>query len=82
MNRLKLDHPALQVALCSLAHNIGTPGSRITHVRRVERLRAEGFSKADPACTPGPIGLPMGAKMPEEIAVSILAQIIQAQRGI
>lgn len=78
----KLDDPALRVALRSPARYIGALGSRTTHARRLERLRAEGFSEADLARIHGPIGLPIGAKTPEEIAVSILAQMIQVQRSI
>lgn len=78
----KLDDPALRVALRSPARYIGALGSQATHARRLERLRAEGFSGADLARIHGPIGLPIGAKTPEEIAVSILAQIIQVQRKV
>lgn len=77
----RLDDPALRVALRSPARYIGALGSRAAHARRLERLRAEGFSEADLARIHGPIGLPIGAKTPEEIAVSILAQIIQVQRS-
>ncbi|MCS6881776.1 MAG: XdhC family protein [Oscillochloridaceae bacterium] len=76
----RLDDPALRVALRSPARYIGALGGRAAHARRLERLRAEGFSEADLARVHGPIGLPIGAKTPEEIAVSILAQIIQVQR--
>ncbi len=77
----KLDDPALRVALRSPARYIGALGSPTTHQKRLERLRAEGFTEAELARIHGPIGLSIGAKTPEEIAVSILAQIIKAQRG-
>ncbi|HMQ32671.1 MAG TPA: XdhC/CoxI family protein [Chloroflexaceae bacterium] len=77
----KLDDPALRVALRSPARYVGALGSPTTHQKRLERLRAEGFAEAELARIHGPIGLTIGARTPEEIAVSILAQIIQAQRG-
>ncbi|NCC35561.1 MAG: xanthine dehydrogenase, partial [Chloroflexia bacterium] len=72
----KLDDPALRVALQSPARYIGALGSSKTHARRLERLRAEGFDEASLSRIKGPIGLPIGAKTPEEIAVSILAELI------
>jgi xanthine dehydrogenase accessory factor len=77
----KLDDPALRVALRSSARYIGALGSPSTHARRLERLRAEGFDEPSLNRIHGPIGLPIGAKTPEEIALSILAQIVRVQRG-
>ncbi|WP_322512257.1 XdhC/CoxI family protein [Chloroflexus sp.] len=78
----KLDDPALRVALRSPARYIGALGSPKTHARRLERLAAEGFTAEELARIHGPIGLPIGAKTPEEIALSILAEIVQvARRG-
>ncbi|WP_322493600.1 XdhC/CoxI family protein [Chloroflexus sp.] len=78
----KLDDPALRVALRSPARYIGALGSPKTHARRLERLVAEGFTAEELARIHGPIGLPIGAKTPEEIALSILAQVVQvARRG-
>ncbi|NTV62637.1 MAG: XdhC family protein [Oscillochloris sp.] len=77
----KLDDPALRVALASPARYIGALGSTKTHAKRLERLRTEGFSDEQLARIHGPIGLPIGAKTPEEIAVSILAQIINVQHS-
>lgn len=77
----KLDDPALRVALRSPARYIGALGSPSTHAKRLERLRAEGFADAELARINGPIGLPIGAKTPEEIALSILAEAVKAQRG-
>ena len=73
----KLDDPALAAALSSPAFYIGALGSRRTHDRRLERLRAQGFDDVTLARIHGPVGLDIGAKSPAEIAVSILAQIIQ-----
>lgn len=78
----KLDDPALRVALRSPARYIGALGSPKTHARRLERLAAEGFTAEELARIHGPIGLPIGAKTPEEIALSILAEVVQvARRG-
>ena len=77
----KLDDPALAAALASPAFYIGALGSRRTQERRLERLRAQGFDAAALARINGPVGLDIGAKSPAEIAVSILAQIIQVRRA-
>ena len=74
----KLDDPALEAALRSPAFYIGCLGSKKTHAARLERLGARGASGLDRLH--GPVGLPLGAKSPAEIAVSILAQIIAALR--
>jgi xanthine dehydrogenase accessory factor len=70
----KLDDPALQLALASPAFYIGALGSKTNQARRLQRLGA-GEGRIH-----GPIGLDIGAKLPEEIAISILAEIIQALR--
>jgi len=77
----KIDDPALAAALRSDAFYVGALGSRKTQAARRERLRAQGFS--DPALSRihGPVGLPIGARSPGEIAVSILSQIVGALRG-
>jgi xanthine dehydrogenase accessory factor len=71
----KFDDPALAAALKSPAFYIGALGSRTTHARRLERLKAQGFSEADLARIHGPIGLDIGARSPAEIAVAILAEM-------
>lgn len=77
----KLDDPALAAALASPAFYIGALGSRRTQGKRLERLRAQGFDAAALGRIHGPVGLDIGAKSPAEIAVSILAQIIQVRRA-
>jgi xanthine dehydrogenase accessory factor len=77
----KLDDPALAAALASPAFYIGALGSRRTQDKRLERLRAQGFDAAALARIHGPVGLDIGARSPAEIAVSILAQIIQVRRA-
>jgi len=77
----KLDDPALIAALRSPAFYVGALGSRKTHGRRLERLRAEGFDDAVLARLHAPVGLPIGALSPGEIAVSIMAEIVATLRG-
>lgn len=76
----KLDDPALAVALKSEAFYIGALGSTRTHAKRLDRLRAEGFTEAELARIHGPAGLSIGAKSPAEIAVSIMAQVTERLR--
>lgn len=76
----KIDDPALLHALSRDCFYIGTLGSRKTHARRVERLKKAGLSDADIARIHAPIGLPIGAVSPAEIAVAIMAEITQALR--
>jgi xanthine dehydrogenase accessory factor len=74
----KLDDPALAAALASPAFYIGALGSRRTHAKRLERLAQAGLSEAS-ARIHAPVGLDLGGRAPAEIAVAILAQIIQAR---
>jgi xanthine dehydrogenase accessory factor len=76
----KIDDPALLHALSRECFYIGALGSRKTHGRRVERLRARGVGDADIARIHAPIGLDIGAVSPAEIAVSIMAQITERLR--
>jgi xanthine dehydrogenase accessory factor len=72
----KLDDPALIVALASPAFYIGALGSRRTHAQRMERLREAGLESQSGRIR-SPVGLDLGGRSPAEIAVSILAEIIQ-----
>ena len=74
----KIDEPALQAALESEAFYIGALGSHKNHAKRTQRLAALGFDKKTLSRIAGPVGLPLGGRSPAEIAVAILAQIIQA----
>lgn len=76
----KLDDPALHVALRSGAFYIGALGSKRTHAARCARLQEAGFDADDIARIAGPVGLDIGAAGPAEIAVSVLAQMIQTLR--
>ncbi|MBX9777136.1 MAG: XdhC family protein [Xanthobacteraceae bacterium] len=71
----KIDDPALVHALSRDCFYIGALGSRKTHGRRLERLKGQGFSDADLARIHAPIGLPIGAVSPAEIAVAIMGEI-------
>jgi xanthine dehydrogenase accessory factor len=77
----KLDDPGLVAALASPAFYVGCLGSRKTHASRLARLGELGLDAAALARLRGPVGLPIGASSPGEIAVSILAEIIAALRG-
>jgi xanthine dehydrogenase accessory factor len=77
----KFEEPLLPILLRSDARYIGVIGSRKTQIERRERLLASGFSESDLQRLSGPIGLDLGAVTPEEIAVSILAEIIARQHG-
>lgn len=76
----KLDDPAILAALDSPASYIGALGSPTTHAKRLERLRESGVSEEQLARLHAPIGLKIGARTPEEIAVSIIAEVVAARR--
>ncbi len=75
----KIDEPALQAAMDSNAFYIGALGSKSNHTKRLKRLAALGYSKEQLSRVHGPIGLPLGGRSPPEIAVAILAQVIQSR---
>lgn len=77
----KIDDFPLAEALRRGCFYVGALGSRKTHASRLERLKAEGFADEALARINGPIGLHIGAAGPAEIAVAILAQIIEALRS-
>ncbi|MBX3567617.1 MAG: XdhC family protein [Rhizobiaceae bacterium] len=74
------DHP-LKAALDAGCFYVGALGSRKTHAARVERLRAAGATDTQIARIHAPIGIDIGAVSPQEIAVAIIAQIVQALRS-
>ena len=77
----KLDDPALQEALRSNAFYVGALGSKKTHAARLQRLTDAGFSEETTTRIRGPVGLSIQARSPAEIAVSILAQIVETLRA-
>jgi xanthine dehydrogenase accessory factor len=77
----KFDVPLLEVALRTPAGYIGAMGSRRTHDDRIARLREVGMTDDELARLRSPIGLDLGARTPEETAVSIAAELIQLRWG-
>jgi xanthine dehydrogenase accessory factor len=77
----KLDDPALDRALKSLAFYIGSLGSRRTHAARLKRLRDLGHTDDAMARIKGPVGLNIEAVTAPEIALSIIAEIVAVRRG-
>jgi xanthine dehydrogenase accessory factor len=76
----KIDDYPIAAALKAGCFYVGALGSRKTHAGRLQRLGAEGLGEADLQRIKAPIGLPIGAASPAEIAVSILAEIIDTLR--
>jgi xanthine dehydrogenase accessory factor len=76
----KIDDPALTHALKRDCFYIGALGSKKTHARRVERLKAQGISEAEIGRIHSPIGLAIGAVSPAEIAVAIIGEITAGLR--
>tara|TARA_B100001142_G_C14265937_1_gene628923 strand:- start:506 stop:1198 length:693 start_codon:yes stop_codon:yes gene_type:complete len=72
----KLDDSALYAALNSKAFYIGSLGSKKTHNARIERLKIAGFNEDAIKNIHGPVGLSIGAKSPQEIAISIMSELI------
>ncbi|MGA5039748.1 XdhC family protein [Streptomyces capoamus] len=77
----KFDVPLLKEALRRPAAFVGAMGSRRTHEDRARRLRSEGVTEGELSRLRSPIGLDLGARTPEETALSIVAEIVAARRG-
>jgi xanthine dehydrogenase accessory factor len=77
----KFDVPVLEVALAHPLGYVGAMGSRRTHDDRLKRLREAGVGETALARLASPIGLDLGARTPEETAVSIAAEIIAGRWG-
>lgn len=78
----KLDNPALAVALSSRARYIGALGSKRTHAKRVDSLRELGVAEESLERIHAPVGVDLGGRRPEEIALAIAAQMVQARHGL
>jgi xanthine dehydrogenase accessory factor len=76
----KFDIPLLQVALETPAGYIGAMGSRRTNDARADRLKAEGVTDEQLARVKAPIGLDIGSRTPEEVAIAVAAQIVDTFR--
>jgi len=77
----KFDVPLIEAALALPVAYVGAMGSRLTHDRRVAKLRERGLDDKALAELHSPIGLDLGASSPEETAVSILAEVLALQSG-
>jgi xanthine dehydrogenase accessory factor len=77
----KFDVPAIVSALATDVGYLGAMGSRRTHAERVARLKEAGVTDDELARVLAPIGLDIGARTPEETAVSICAEIIALRTG-
>ena len=77
----KFDIPLLELALRLPVAYVGAMGSRRTHLERNERLREAGVPEGRLAALHSPIGLDLGARTPEETALSIAAEIVAERRG-
>jgi xanthine dehydrogenase accessory factor len=77
----KFDVPVLEIALRTKAGYIGAMGSRRTHDDRLKRLREAGLTEDELSRLRSPIGLDLGARTPEETAISIAAELIQLRWG-
>lgn len=78
----KLDDPALKIALASDAFYVGALGSKTTQAKRRQRLLDDGLTEAQLDRLHGPIGLDLGAGTPEEIAMSIMAEIVAVHNRV
>ncbi|KAF0111984.1 MAG: putative Carbon monoxide dehydrogenase accessory protein I [Chloroflexi bacterium] len=78
----KLDNPALQVALASPARYVGILGTHKNIPKRLNELRDLGVTEEQLSRLHAPIGLKLGAIQPEEIALSVLAEIVAAKHGL
>ncbi len=77
----KIDDPAIKVALQSPVFYLGCLGSKRTHAKRVARLEAAGFAPEAIGKIHAPVGADIGAKTPAEIAVSIMAEVVDRLRN-
>jgi xanthine dehydrogenase accessory factor len=77
----KFDVPLLRLALRLPVAYVGAMGSRRTHLDRNQRLREVGVTELELARLRSPIGLDLGARTPEETALSIASEIVAGRRG-
>ena len=77
----KFDEPTLKVVLQREVAYVGAIGSRKTSLERSERLLSQGLSREQISRIHGPIGLDLGGKAPEELALAIMAEIVALHYG-
>ena len=77
----KIDLPAVAAVLRQPVRYIGALGSKKTHAKRVAALQEMGFTEEEIGRIHAPIGLDLGGRRPEEIAVAVLAQVVAAANG-
>jgi xanthine dehydrogenase accessory factor len=77
----KLDDPALRAALPSPAFYVGALGSKATQAKRRQRLLEAGLTEAQIGRLCAPIGLDLGGRSPEEIALSVMSQVVAVRNG-
>jgi len=77
----KFDVPALEIALQHPVRYVGALGSKKTHARRVEALQERGVSDEALGRIHAPIGLDLGGRRPEEIALAIAAEMVRVGHG-
>jgi xanthine dehydrogenase accessory factor len=77
----KIDDPALETALPSSAFYVGALGSKATHEKRRKRLIGAGLTESQVERLHAPIGLDLGGRRPEEIALAVMAEIVAARNG-
>ncbi|MCJ2066216.1 XdhC family protein [Methylobacterium sp. J-088] len=78
----KIDDPALKAALAADCFYVGALGSRKTHAARVARLTEAGFTPEQIGRIRAPIGLPIGAVSPAEIALAVLGEVVASLRRV
>jgi len=78
----KIDDPALKAALAADCFYVGALGSRKTHAARVARLTEAGFTPERIGRIRAPIGLPIGAVSPAEIALAVLGEVVATLRRV
>jgi xanthine dehydrogenase accessory factor len=77
----KFDEPTLKVILSHNVGYVGAIGSRKTAIERAERLKKQGLTEEQLSRIHGPIGLNIGATIPEEIALAVMAEIVAVRHG-
>lgn len=75
----KLDEPCVRLALKAPARYVGVIGSKKNQERRRAALATEGFTAEEIARLHGPIGIPLGGRQPNEVALSVLAEMVKVR---